>query len=154
MDDQSQYSHICGVPYTALPIATVISAETNVPMIIRRKEAKSYGTKKLIEGAFVHGDTAVIVEDIITSGSSVLETAQDLIREGLKVGTALVIVDREQGGKKNLESAGIKVKSLFKITELMQALMEAERLTPGSVRIVTDYIREVEAPMKTGNIGE
>lgn len=65
---------LCGVPYTALPIATCVSVNTNLPMLIRRKEPKTYGTKKLIDGEYSCGDNVIVIEDVITSGSSILDT--------------------------------------------------------------------------------
>lgn len=115
-------------------------------MLMKRKEAKSYGTKKLIEGVFSPGDTCVIIEDIITSGSSILETVDVLKKENLNVTEAYVIIDREQGGRKNLENHGIKVKSLFVITQFMKYLLEAGKITPEIVKDVNNYLATNRAP--------
>lgn len=109
---------ICGVPYTALPIATLMSAEYRIPMILKRKEAKDYGTKKLIEGNYSPGKVCLIVEDVVTSGSSILDTALELRKVGLEVNSSVVLIDRMQGGRENLKKHGIQMRAIYTIEEV------------------------------------
>lgn len=143
--DSKGATQICGVPYTALPIATLISVETEIPMLMRRKEPKAWGTKNLIEGQFKKGEVCVVIEDVVTTGISILQTVKDLKNEGLRVEEAYVILDREQGGRKNLEENGIRMKSLYTLTRLMEILLDAGKVTPAMVQDVKDYLKRDQA---------
>lgn len=121
---------LCGVPYTALPIATAISITHGIPMIMRRKEMKDYGTKRLIEGVFEAGERCVVLEDIITSGASIFETIAPLEQEGLQVKDVIVLIDREQGGRANLESKGYRVHSVFRLKDMARTLGDKQLIPP------------------------
>ncbi|XP_022209789.1 uridine 5'-monophosphate synthase [Drosophila obscura] len=136
--------HVCGVPYTALPLATIVSLQQGTPMLVRRKEAKAYGTKKLVEGIFNAGDTCLIVEDVVTSGSSILETVRDLQSEGIVVTDAVVVVNREQGGVANIAKHGVKMHSLFTLSFLLNTLHAAGRIEKSTVDAVAKYIAAVQ----------
>lgn len=132
---------ICGVPYTALPIATVISIEHNKPMIMRRKEVKDYGTKKAIEGNFSAGQKVLVVEDLVTSGISVFETIEPLQLEGLEIKDIVVLVDREQGGKKHLEEKGYNLHSVLTISEMLEVLGAENKLSEEMIDKVREFIK-------------
>lgn len=132
---------ICGVPYAALPMATAMSLESYIPLIIKRKEAKNYGTKKLIEGIYQKGQNCLLVEDVITSGKSLIETIAEVEQEDIKVADIVVVLDREQGGKELLESRGYKVHTLFNISEVCTILRENGELTDDEVKRIQDFLQ-------------
>ncbi|KAM4608424.1 uridine 5'-monophosphate synthase [Polymixia lowei] len=132
-----KFDSVCGVPYTALPLATIICSRHDLPMLIRRKEAKDYGTKRMVEGKYREGETCLIIEDTVTTGSSILETAEVLYKEGLKVTDAIVLVDREQGGVAMLASKGIRLHPVISMFTLLDVLLAAKRIdaqTAGDIR--------------------
>lgn len=132
---------ICGVPYAALPMATAMSLESYIPLIIKRKEAKNYGTKKLIEGIYQKGQNCLLVEDVITSGKSLIETIAEVEQEDIKVADIVVVLDREQGGKELLESRGYRVHTLFNISEVCTILRENGELTDDEVKRIQDFLQ-------------
>lgn len=123
-----EYDVICGVPYTALPFATVMSMNSGMPMVMRRKEEKSHGTKKIIEGQWKANDKCLIVEDLVTSGLSVLETVSPIIDAGMAVSDVVVLLDREQGGKDTLRQRGIKLHSVLTVTSMIDSLLSEGRV--------------------------
>jgi orotate phosphoribosyltransferase len=89
-----------------------------------RKEAKTHGTGRLIEGPFRSGDRVVVVEDVITTGGSALRAAEALKAAGAEIVGVLAVVDREEGGREAIEAAGMPVVSLVRARDVI-ALMPA-----------------------------
>jgi len=90
-----------------------------MPFVIVRKEKKGYGTNKLIEGVYEKGEKVFVVEDVVTTAKGALGAIHTLREAGLAVDTMVCIVDREEGGRENLEKEGVKVLSLVKSSELL-----------------------------------
>ena len=131
---------ICGVPYAALPMATAMSLESHLPLIIKRKEAKQYGTKKILEGIYTPGQNCLLVEDVITSGASLLETIPEIENEGITVSDIVVVLDRQQGGREMLENKGFRVHSLFTISDVCKILKDEGHLTDEEVERINDFL--------------
>ncbi len=119
---------IAGIPYAALPIGAAVSLASGVPLIFNRKEAKHHGLGKEIEGIWKPGERVIIIEDLITTGGSIV-TSVDLFRAaGLVVEDAIVLLDRQQGGIENLQKVGIRVHSVLALNEVLQLLAATEHI--------------------------
>lgn len=103
---------IAGPALGAVPIATAVSLASGIPMLMIRKSRKGYGTSKLIEGDLSEGDRVVVVEDVTTTGNSLLKAVEAVKNSGGVVVRALVAVDREEGARENLLKKGIILEAL------------------------------------------
>ncbi len=139
------HDRIAGVPYAALPIGTAVALAADAPLIYPRKEVKQHGLGKDIEGQWAPGDRVVIIEDLITSGGSTLRTAERLRAAGLVVEDVIVLIDREQGGVENLAAAGIRAHCVFRLRELLDALVDLGRLDPGTRTQVLEFVDQHRA---------
>lgn len=123
------YDVVCGVPYGAVPLATTIAMQGDYPLVMQRKEIKNYGMQKMIEGDYKEGARCAVIEDVISTGGSILETVRILEQNGLVVNDVFVIIDREQKGKENVQKQGYKLYSLFTITEILHVLLAESFIT-------------------------
>ena len=106
--------------YPDLLLTSSMAVEAGVGMVVRRKEAKDYGTKKMVEGVWKDGQNCVVVKDIVTTGGSVVETAELLRKQGMEVTDCVVQLDRQQGGEARLGVEGLKLHSVLKVIQRRQ----------------------------------
>ena len=137
-----QFSRIAGLPYAAIPIATAISLAGNYPMIYPRKEAKSYGTKAEIEGAYHAGETAVIIDDLATTGGSKFEAIEKLTGAGLVVKDVVVLVDRQSGAKESLAQAGYSMHAVLTITQMLDYWEENGKVEKDKIEETRKFLEE------------
>ena len=111
----------------------------------------------MVEGTIHPGDTCLIIEDVVTTGSSILETAVVLQKEGLKVTDAIVLMDRDQGGIDMLKSEGITLHPVISMAKLINVLLKAERIDTDTAQRVRKFIQEnnvfMSARGKNGSSG-
>jgi orotate phosphoribosyltransferase len=89
-----------------------------LPFVIIRNAKKDYGTQKMYEGAIKKGDTVLLVEDVATTGGQVLEAARVITSLGASVEKIVAVIDRQEGARENIESAGYMFEALLTKTDL------------------------------------
>lgn len=128
---------VAGVPLGGLHIATAYSLVSKVPLIYLHPNRE--GT--VIEGIYEFGQTAIIMDDLITGGGSVMETAERLRESGLVVRDAFVLVDRQQGARERLRKAGINLRSALTLEVILNHLMSTGLIAEDSYRRSLDYLQ-------------
>ncbi|MEM2117649.1 MAG: orotate phosphoribosyltransferase [Candidatus Bathyarchaeia archaeon] len=119
-----------------------IACKVNLPCVVVRKEEKAYGVPGRIAGAEVtKGDRILFFDDVVSEGLSKIEGIKPLEELGAKVKHVMVVVDREQGGKENLEKLGYKVHALSKVSDLTRSLFELKMISKEQADAVWNYIR-------------
>lgn len=135
-----QFDRIAGLPYAGLPLAVSASLAGNLPMLYARKEAKEYGTKRLIEGNYEAGQTVAVLDDVITTGGAKLELVEPFLAEGMTVRDFVVLIDREQGGAQILEEKGYRLHAVFTLRQVLDALRRQGAISEEQYQVVADYL--------------
>lgn len=118
--DKKGYDRIAGMELGAVPIAVALSLRTELPYLIIRKEERTHGTGKQIEGEFRSNDRIIIVEDVTTTGQSSLKTIEILRNACVVTDTVMTVVDRQEGAEQLLSASKVKLIALVKASDLLK----------------------------------
>jgi len=137
-----RFNCIAAIPYAGLPIGTAVSLLLNKPLIYPRRETKEYGTKSSIEGVYKSGETAIVLDDLISTGGSKFETINSLQKVGLNINDIVVLIDRQQGGRKLLDSQGYRLHAVYTISELIDEWLAFELIDNNQFILIKNYLSE------------
>lgn len=115
---------LAGMELGAVPLVAAVALETGLPYVILRKQARTHGTGKRIEGDFRRGQRVLLIEDVATTGKTMAESLALLREAGLVVERAACVVDREQGAGHALAAQGVSLSSLVKAAELLRGRVD------------------------------
>lgn len=132
------FTLVAGVPFGGLHVATAFSLDIGTPMIYIHPPLTDKAD--VIEGVFVRGQTCLIIDDLITGGGSILQTAATLSEAGLVVKDAVALIDRQEGGRDALQRAGINLVSVLTLEQIANYLMSAGYIDENEYRPIMTYI--------------
>ena len=123
-------------------ILAAVSSRIDIPCLVVRKESKAYGlTGRIAGGEVEEGERILFFDDVVTDGKSKIEGIRPLEEMGAEVKTILVVVDREQGGRENLQRMGYQLNSVTTISEIVKSLMETRKMSEEQARLILNYVK-------------
>ena len=137
---EGSFDVVAGVATAGVTISSPLAYLLKKPMVYVRKEEKGYGMGKLVEGAVNPGWKALVIDDLATTGGSIVSAVEALRKSGCVVNDAAVLVDRLEGGKKNLSNIGVKLHSFVEVSQLAEILYQGKKVTKGDYEQVLKQI--------------
>lgn len=135
-----EFDRIAGVPVGALPFASAIAYKMKKPLLILRKEPKGHGRGKQIEGLLNNGEKVLVIEDLVTTGGSVIKTKKVLESEGVVVSDVAVLLDRLECGEENLKNNGLKLHAVTDTMAVISELKEEYLISDENYNQILEYI--------------
>ncbi len=136
------FDRIAAIPIAGIPFASQIAYNLNKPFIYVRKGIHLSGRERRVEGVLASGDKVLLIDDLITTGISLKESADAVRAEGGVVSEAVVFMDREEGGKELLEKSRVKLHSVLIISEIAKKLYEMDAIDHESLKTILKQIKK------------
>ena len=134
---------LVSVPTSGLVIASALAIETVKPLIYVRNKPKDYGTSKSIEGSFEQGKKALMIDDVATTGGSVVNAIKSLKEAGIVISDAFIIINRMEGASEALEAEGVKIHNLTDVLEITNSLYDQNLISNDVLENVKNQISKV-----------
>lgn len=131
---------IAGMETAGIPLAAAIAIKIKKPMAYVRKKTKDYGTKSRIEGIIKKEDKVILVDDLMTKGTSKLDFIEAVKETGATVTDLAIVLDREQGGSEAMKELGINLRRLVTLKELLSYLFNKKKITKEQYDCVLAYL--------------
>ena len=139
-----QFDVVSGIPYTAMPFAVLLAKKLDKPLIFMRKEKKDYGTKNDIIGKYEKNAVCLVIDDLITTGLSKIETAKKLEENDIVVKDFVVLIDRSKSGKEDMKQAGYNLHSVITLQEVVDILVRKNLLSKDKAAKILDFVNNSE----------
>lgn len=149
LSSQTVIDKLASIELKGALLLAAVSNKVDIPCIVVRKESKAYGlTGRIAGGEVKEGDRILFFDDLVTDGKSKIEGIKPLEEMGAEVETVLVVVDREQGGRENLQRMGYRLKSITTISEIVKSLLEARKITEERAYTILNYVKSSRKGIK------
>ena len=129
---------IAGIPTSGMVYASILAYRIQKPFIYVRKEQKNWGERKRIEGKLEKNKRVLLVDDLITTGKTILDAILAIRWEEGIVNDVVVLVDREEGGKEKLEKEGLKLHSLLRVGEILEFMVNSGKISQNQYRKILE----------------
>lgn len=136
------FNRIAGIPLAGIPFASQVAYNLKKPFLYVRKDIKLHGRERRVEGILVSGDKVLLVDDLLTTGLTLKEAVEAVRAEGGVVTDAVVFMDREEGGEKQLESVGVKLHPMLKISEISKALYDLGAIDQENLKTIQKQVKK------------
>ncbi|MGQ9624321.1 MAG: orotate phosphoribosyltransferase [Candidatus Bathycorpusculaceae bacterium] len=137
-----KFRRVAGIPVAGIPFASMIAYHLKKPFLYIRKGVRLHGRQRRVEGVIAPGDYVLLVDDLVTTGLSLKKAAKAITAEGGIVTDAVVLLDREEGGKERLEKGGIRLHAMIRVSEIAKKLYEMGAIDEDQLKTILRQVKK------------